>query len=259
MTIAEAKTKLVDLAKSQVGYHEVSGNQTKYAADPMITKLYGWNVQGQPWCCTFVNWCFLTAFSYDLGSRLTYGGTAACSNSAQLFKNAGAWSSFPEVGDQAFFFSGGGINHTGIVVSVDDSTFTAIEGNYSDKVSEVRHGIKAGDVAGFGRPKWELVGKSQNQEYLSPSTGNTDGKEQKDNKNDEDHSWNPPLLRQSDTYKPDVVVLQAILNVKGFPCGTADGYYGPKTATAVSRAQHYYGLEVDCVCGPKTWAKLLSI
>lgn len=75
----------------------------------------------------------------------------------------------------------------------------------------------------------------------------------------EDHSWTPPTLRQSDQFKPDCVVLQAILNVKGFPCGTADGYYGPRTATAVSRAQHYYGLEADCVCGPKTWAKLLEV
>lgn len=75
----------------------------------------------------------------------------------------------------------------------------------------------------------------------------------------EDHSWKPPLLRQSDSFKPDVVVLQALLNVRGFSCGEADGYYGPKTATAVSRAQHYYGLEADCVCGSKTWSKLLEV
>jgi murein L,D-transpeptidase YcbB/YkuD len=153
------------------------------------------------------------------------------------------------VGDQSFYYSGGGINHTGLVVSVDGTAFTAIEGNYSDKVSEVRHNVGSGDVAGFGRPKWELLGKSQENA----------GAGKKEDKPDEDHSWSPPLLRQSDTFKPDCVVLQAILNVKGFPCGTADGYYGPRTATAVSRAQHYYGLEADCVCGPKTWAKLLEV
>ena len=254
MTIAEAKKKLVDLAKSQVGYHEGSGNQTKYASDPMITKLYGWNVQGQPWCCTFVNWTFMTAFGYDLGSRLTYGGTAACSNSAQLFKSAGAWKNTPEVGDQAFFLSGGGINHAGIVAEVNGSSFTTIEGNYSDKVSSVRHNTGASDVAGFGRPNWSSV----------QSVAVTDGKENVSSENKENlplekHDWTPPLLRQSDTFKPDVVVLQALLNVKDFPCGDADGYYGPKTATAVSRAQYFYGLEQDCICGPKTWSKLLQV
>lgn len=251
MTIQEAKKKLVDLAKSQLGYHEGANNYTKYADEPMVTRLYGWCPQSQPWCCTFVNWCFLTAFGYDLGSRLTYGGTAACSNSAQLFKNAGAWSYSPEVGDQAFFYSGGGINHTGIVVEANGTAFTTIEGNYSDKVSNVWHKVGASDVAGFGRPKWSLVDSTPSPSETTPS---------KDEKHDDiEHSWTPPLLRQSDTFKPDVVVLQSLLNVKDFPCGDADGYYGPKTATAVSRAQYFYGLEQDCICGQKTWSKLLEV
>lgn len=251
MTIEEAKRKLVDLAKSQVGYREGNGNYNKYADSPDITRLYGWTPQHQPWCCVFANWCFLTAFGYDLGSRLTYGGTAACSNSAQLFKSAGAWSSFPEVGDQAFFLSGGGINHTGIVVEVAGTAFTTVEGNYSDKVSSVRHNVGASDVAGFGRPNWKLV-----ENVPETNVGNI-SKPKEEPK--EDHSWTPPLLRQSDTFKPDVVVLQSLLNIKDFPCGDADGYYGPKTATAVSRAQYFYGLEQDCICGPKTWAKLLQV
>ena len=252
MTIQEAKNKLVSIARAEVGTREGANNYTKYATDPNITKLYGWTPQNQPWCCVFLNWCFLTAFGYDLGSKLTYGGTAACSNSAQLFKSAGAWSSFPKVGDQAFFYSGGGINHTGIVVAVDGTAFTTIEGNYSDKVSTVRHNTGASDVAGFGRPKWELVGKESTQSSSEP----TKPKEQRDD--GIEHSWKPPVLRQSNQFKPDVVVLQSLLNVKNFPCGTADGEFGPKTAAAVARAQHYYGLEADCICGPKTWAKLLE-
>lgn len=257
MTVTEAKAKLVATAKAEVGYRESYNNWVKYSDDPNITKLYGWTPQNQPWCGTFANWCYMKAFGYNVGSKLTYGGSAACATAAQLFKSAGAWSSFPEVGDQAFFLSGGGINHTGIVVSVEGTSFIAVEGNYSDKVSSVRHNIGASDVAGFGRPRWDLV-KSQKQGNLSSNDGKTDGKEQKPDKIDEDHSWTPPLLRQSDRYKPDVVVLQALLNVKGFFCGEADGYYGAKTATAVSRAQHFYQIEVDCVCGKQTWGKLLE-
>ena len=95
MTQSEAKQKLINTAKTQVGYREGSNNWNKFADDPMIAKLYGWVPQNQPWCCTFVNWCFLTTFGYDIGSKLTYGGTAACANSAQLFRNNGAFVHFP--------------------------------------------------------------------------------------------------------------------------------------------------------------------
>lgn len=252
MTIQEAKNKLVSTARAEVGYWEGANNYNKYAAEPMITRLYGWNVQHQPWCCVFVNWCFITAFGYDLGSKLTYGGTAACSNSAQLFKSAGAWSQFPQVGDQAFFYASGGINHTGIVVSVDGSAFQTVEGNYSDKVSLVHHNTGANDVAGFGRPKWSLVESGKETAQEKP-------KEDQKEEPKEDHDWTPRMLRQSNVFKPEVVVLQALLNVRGFPCGTADGYYGAKTATAVSRFQRFYGLEVDCICGNQTWKKLLEV
>ena len=250
MTVSEAKKKLIALAKAELGYREGNNNYTKYADDPGITKLYGWTPQHQPWCCVFANWCFLTAFGYDLGSKLTYGGTAACSSSAQLFKSAGAWSSFPEVGDQAFFYSGGGINHTGLVVSVEGTSFTTIEGNYSDKVSSVRHNVGANDVAGFGRPNWELA----------DSTPSTSGPAQsKEEKNDYvDHSLKLPTLRQSNVFKPAVVIMQAILNERNFPCGTADGEFGPKTAAALNRFQAWAGLEVDTVCGPKTWKALFK-
>ena len=74
----------------------------------------------------------------------------------------------------------------------------------------------------------------------------------------EDHSWNPRLLTPSNAYSSDCVVLQALLNAHHFACGSADGFFGAKTQAAVNRAQQYYGLTVDGVCGPKTWGKLLE-
>ena len=257
MTKTEAVNKLLAVARAEIGYREGANNYTKFAADPMITKLYGWNVQNQPWCCTFVNWCFLTAFGYDLGSKLTYGGTASCSNSASLFRSNNAFVSTPEVGDQAFFFSGGGINHTGIVSEVSGSSIKTIEGNYSDKVSVVTHNVMGNDVAGFGRPNWNLV--QQVKESL-----NTDGKTESNlNKPAEnlntDHVWRPKTIQTSSHYSSDCVVLQALLNAHHFACGSADGFFGAKTQAAVNAAQKYYGLTVDGVCGPKTWEKLLKV
>lgn len=74
----------------------------------------------------------------------------------------------------------------------------------------------------------------------------------------EDHSWNPKLLTPSNAYSSDCVVLQALLNAHHFACGSADGFYGAKTQAAVYKAQEYYGLTVDGICGPKTWGKLLE-
>lgn len=256
MTIEKAKKKLVDLAKSQVGYHESANNYTKYADSSDITRLYGWTPQHQPWCCTFVNWTFMTAFGYDIGSRLTYGGTAACSNSAQLFKSADAWRNTPEVGDQAFFLSGGGINHTGIVVEVNGSSFTTIEGNYSDKVSSVRHNTGASDVAGFGRPNWSLV----------QSVAVTDGKEtvneeKPQNLNLESHNWKPRTLKYGAT-GTDVYMLQSALVVKRFYADNnkreIDGEFGAKTQAAVNNAKRFYGQMANGECDLKLWRRLLE-
>ena len=74
----------------------------------------------------------------------------------------------------------------------------------------------------------------------------------------EDHAWKPSLLRYSNSYSSDCVVLQALLNVHHFACGSADGFYGAKTQAAVSKAQQYYGLTVDGICGKETWSKLLE-
>lgn len=256
MTITEAKQKLVDTALAEVGYREGGSNYNKYAESPDIQRLYGWKPQNQPWCCTFANWCYLTAFGFDIGSKLTYGGTAACANSASLFRSAGAFAQFPEVGDQAFFYSGGGINHTGIVVSVEGSVFNTVEGNYSDKVSTVRHNIGSSDVAGFGRPQWNLVeGVKYAPKQTAPQTPTTQTPKQEPK---EDHSWHPQLLSYCNAYKDDCVVLQSLLNAHKFACGSADGFFGPKTQAAVTKAQRYYGLNPDGKAGPQFWGKLLE-
>jgi peptidoglycan hydrolase-like protein with peptidoglycan-binding domain len=38
-----------------------------------------------------------------------------------------------------------------------------------------------------------------------------------------------------------------------------DGDFGPQTETAVKNFQKYYGLVIDGVVGPKTWAKLQAV
>jgi len=64
-------------------------------------------------------------------------GSALCSASASYYEKNNAFYSYPQPGDQVFFYSGGAINHTGLVENVIGSganwtSFTAIEGNSSD-------------------------------------------------------------------------------------------------------------------------------
>lgn len=270
-TISEAKEKLVETARAEIGYREGGNNWTKYAGDPGIAKLYGWIPQNQPWCCTFVNWCFLQAFGFEVGSQLTYGGTAACANSANLFRNAGAFVLWPQVGDQAFFYSGNGINHTGIVVAVEGSLFRTVEGNYSDKVSLVTHNTGASDVAGFGRPQWDLFGAGDPEQnvHVSGKDAETKPAVSGPDTTEEDmgnsYSVQLRILRRGDK-GVRVERLQQLLIARGYWCGgrtysgkeTADGDFGAATEVAVKDVQLAAQLKQDGIVGPDTMTVLLT-
>jgi sulfur carrier protein ThiS len=276
MTIAEAKQKLVELAKTEVGYHEGANNYNKYAEDPRITELYGWNVQNQPWCCTFVNWLFLNAFG-DIGAKMTYGGSAACSSQANLYRKKNAfYTARPEVGDQIFFYSGGGINHTGLVVEVNGSAIRTVEGNYSDKVSLNTYTIGNSAIAGYGRPDWALVNEAErpwavvvNGQVVNSSEAVKDDQTEEEGKpaaaaessGKESHDWMPPMLSKTNSYSRYCVAMQGLLIGHGFDCGKAgaDGFFGKDTQAAVNKAKQYYSLKADGVCDTELWSALLKM
>jgi murein DD-endopeptidase MepM/ murein hydrolase activator NlpD len=54
----------------------------------------------------------------------------------------------------------------------------------------------------------------------------------------------------------DVAALQFALETRGFPNGGVDGGFGPRTTSAVRRAQAFYGLTADGVAGPATLSAL---
>lgn len=270
MKIEEAKKHLIAVAMAEVGYHEGGNNYTKYAEDQRISKLYGWNVQNQPWCCTFVNWCFLQAFG-EIGAKMTYGGSAACSAQADLYRrNRAFYTSRPEIGDQIFFYSNGGINHTGIVAEVNGSGIRTIEGNYSDKVSLNTYTIGNSVIAGYGRPDWKLVQEDWEKPWAVVVNGqivnSSEWKQDEDPEADgkpvtaqkgENHAWTPPLLKNDpDNYYAAVAVLQGLLNCHNFDSGKIDGYYGPKTETAVNKARRFYGMDATGTCDKELWNKL---
>ena len=252
MTIEQAKEKVVSVARAEVGYHEGANNWTKYADDHDIIRLYGSSKQNLAWCGTFANWVYMKAFGYSIGSRLTYGGSAACNNAAQLYKNHGAFTRTPQLADQAFYYISGGINHTGIVVDIQDRAFYAVEGNYSDKVSLVRHNIYGSDVAGFGRPNWKLV-----QENDLTDGKETVSAEKPDKLNLEDHSLILPVLRYG-SKGVAVTLWQTLLTMRNFPCGEIDGDFGALTQAATFRLQEWSKISVDGVVGNESWTASLK-
>lgn len=256
MTIQEAKDKLVSWLNDQVGYREGTNNWNKYADIEGISRLYGWYPQNQPWCDIFADAAYICCFGYDLASAMTYQltgmGSALCKASASFYKQHNAWYNTPEVGDQVFFYSGGDINHTGIVTGVSGNTVTTVEGNSSDMVARRTYTIGSSYIAGYGRPMWSAV------------TGY-------DPPDDEDTPEPPPdpyryhdyqytvkihLLKLGD-FGPQVKSVQAMLNAHGFVC-TINGTYDDATYSAVKAFQEANGLEDDGEFGGITFDTLYN-
>ena len=273
MTIENAKAKLVAWCNAQVGTPEGWNNYNKYAADPRITRLLGWDAQNQPWCDLFTDEAFIDVFGLEIGAAMTYqpigSGSALCSASAQFFKNAWAWSSRPEVGDVVFFYVSGGINHQGIVTGVSGNTITTVEGNSSDMVARRTYQIGASNIAGYGRPKWALAASvsgtdtgSQGEAAPDPAAAQSD---KGSNVPGKTCDVTLPELRLGDTGKP-VERLQTLLIGRGYYCGgrsyggreQPDGEFGPATEVAVKDLQLVAGISQDGVVGAKIWAALIK-
>ena len=108
---------VLDVARAELGTTEspAGSNRTKYG------KWMG--LDGQPWCMSFVQWCFAQA-----GQPLPCK-TGSCSALLRWYQanQPDRVTQTPQPGDIVIY----GFGHTGIVESAAGSTFTAIEGNTS--------------------------------------------------------------------------------------------------------------------------------
>lgn len=178
-------------SKSQLGTYENPENYTKNAGAGNFTvfaELYkektGINVQGQPWCDSFVDTILIHLFGVESAQKLLGGFSAYTPTSAQYYKNMGRYYAEPHEGDQIFFHNGTRIYHTGYVYKVEGGIVYTAEGNTSsDKVLENEGGCvaykqypigwKNGSkrIDGYGRPDYSLV-----EEYKEGFLCAADGK-----------------------------------------------------------------------------------
>lgn len=254
MTGQEAKNRLIAWVSLQVGTREGANNWNKYAEDLRLQQLYGWRAQNQPWCDLFTDEAFIECFGLTAAAAMTYQpigqGSAACRYSAKFFKDAGAFYGTPEVGDVIFFYYDGAINHQGIVVSVGNGLVATVEGNSSDMVARRSYSIGAGNIAGYGRPKWSVVAD------VDPDAPVDDPGE--DPAQDEPvapaaqassycsytYAVRVNLLKKG-CYGPQVANMQRLLRDHGFDPGEIDGKFGDDTYNALEAFQTAAGIEID--------------
>ena len=256
MTISKAKALLVKTALGEVGYTEGANNKNKYANG--MTAYYGWNVQNQPWCDVFADWCYVESFGAQTAAVLTYqpigAYSAACRYSADYYKAHDAWFKTPAVGDQIFFYVGGAINHTGVVVGVTGGMVTVVEGNSSDAVRKNTYKVGDGYIAGFGRPNWEVFDEGVADEP-EPAT-----EPEPPRKKTCEVTVTLPVIKYGDA-SMWVKLMQTSLIGRGFSCGWygADGEYGEQTKIGLYQFQKKNGLDTDCVCKKPDWERLLEL
>jgi CHAP domain len=150
--------KLLQIAKSELGYHEKSDGYTKYG------DWYGKHVDNgayyktAPWCDMFLAWAADKA-----GVEDWTGEFASTPDHASWFQKHHAWGHQPEPGAIAFFsFSGGrsigDIEHVGIVEKVHGDRLSTIEANHNDQLARAERDVS--QVVGYGYPaKVKVKGK----------------------------------------------------------------------------------------------------
>lgn len=187
MSVELAIQKVISVARSEIGYLEKasnsqldsktanpgSNNWTKYAAYlDGLGNVYNGKKNGYAWCDVFVDYCFIYPFGFDLGMKCLRqaikGLGAGCTYSMRYYKEANAFYTSPQAGDQIFFTRDKGSTsyHTGLVVEVKGGRVYTIEGNTSSAAGVVENGgcvrdksypLGASYIAGYGRPNWSVV------------------------------------------------------------------------------------------------------
>ena len=258
MTKQEAVNAVLNLARSEVGYHEKAsnsglddknanagaGNWNKYARDlDNLRNFYNTAKNGYMWCDVFYDWLFVKCFGAELGRQMLCqplnSAGAGCKFSVQYYKQYGRWiTGTPEPGDQIFFsYAAGEYSHTGLVESVSGGVVTTIEGNTTDSVGRRSYAIGSSTIAGYGRPRWELASNA------APS----------------DVSFEPSVsgerVLKLGCKGEDVTELQKNLMKMGYDVGPdgADGDFGTNTKNAVMKFQREHGLDpIDGEVGDDT-------
>lgn len=255
--------RVIDVATAELGYKEQGNNITKYSKDfdDNHPDFYNTKKQGAEWCDIFVDWCMVKAYGEDLAHALLCqpkkSAGAGCIYSYAYYKAKGQVGRVPRVGAQAFFgMNEKSLNHTGIVIGVDGSKVTTIEGNAGNEVKIRTYG--PGGVFGYGYPDYTLI--EAQPAPATPAPTPAPAPEPTPTPTPTKETTVMIELRQlsNGSKGADVKSLQGLLNAKINARLVIDGDFGPNTRNSVRNYQQSKGLCVDGIVGRNTWTALLN-
>ena len=156
--------KFLELASSQLGYTEESGNKTKYARyfDTDAWQWFNTKKQGAEWCAIFICWLFCQLIGPDrtrtfLGCPAPKDNCAAGVKYLWQYLTKRGWKvdkKSGQPGDVIFFNSN---KHVGLIQKVEDGKYITIEGNKSNKVANGSYKIGSSTIYGICRPAWSEI------------------------------------------------------------------------------------------------------
>lgn len=182
-TMGKYASTLINQARAWIGCNESDGSHKKiidlYNSHKPLARGYAVKYT-DAWCATFVSACAIKVGFTDIIPT-----ECGCGQFIELLKAKGIWieeeSVTPKPGyiclydwdDNGVGNNTGWPDHIGIVESVNGSTFTVIEGNYSNSVKRRTLTVNAKYLRGFGAPKYdEEPSKTPDP---TPSTGSSGG------------------------------------------------------------------------------------
>lgn len=274
MTLEQAINRPIEIATAEIGYLEKASNKnlddkTANAGSNNYTKY--WRdvypeYQAHAWCACFVSWCFMKAFGKDIAKlMLKHWPFVYCPTLAGVTSNK-----TPKVGSVILFYRNGTYAHTGIVVAVNSTTITTIEGNTSGASGIIANG------GGVCRKTYTLSTLSGETKYFMPDYSLAVGSSVPagtDTKKEEETvskyivgSGNVKLKHfLVGAVDPQVKTIQRILNSLGYKGKdkkklTVDGELGANTSYAIAAFQKAVGMNPDNpgTVATKTWEKLLN-
>lgn len=169
--------KIIELATKYIGYKEKKdlkslssfndniGNNNYTIFAEILKNNTEINVQGQPWCDTFIKAIFIECFGAEATKKMLYGLSVWTPTSYNNFKKNNSIREHitPQIGDIIFFKSTKRIYHTGLVVDINGNDITTIEGNTNNtdtiitnggKVCKKTYNINNPNIAGYGIPDY---------------------------------------------------------------------------------------------------------
>ncbi|WP_243774917.1 CHAP domain-containing protein [Actinomadura barringtoniae] len=171
---------LIKALESELGYTEKSDGYSKFGDWYTKNVDDSYDFGHAAWCDTFLAWG-----AQQAGVTAQTGQFAYTPSHAAWFKKQDAWGTKPEPGAFVFYdWSGGkgidGVDHVGIVTSVEGSTIHTIEGNVDGQFAK-RKDRDQGNVVGYGYPEKVKVAPAQpqapapQQKAALPSAGGSGG------------------------------------------------------------------------------------